>query len=248
MPKDVKDVQVDVVPEETTLPETPEGETQIQPLDAELEAKITEAVAKATKEATEVARREIQSAKDKARAEVESAQRKTKYSETLASGLRTSFGAVDPEQAKLAAAQAELAARQQADWEDKQTQARTKFDQDFRTSITQTITSLGVDPGDKNIDWAEDESGDYLAKQRRTLDSVSKIAKENAQSEKDKFEQRIKDIESKLGEEANSVDTGAGGGAGGGTFTLEQINNMSSEEYEKNQPAINKARNEGKIK
>ena len=214
MPDKQKNV-TDVVSEETALPETPEGETQTQPLDAEVETRIKDAIATATKEATEVARREIQSYKDKARAEVESAQRKTKYSETLASGLRTSFGAVDPEQAKLAAAQAELAARQQADWEEKQIQARERFDQDFRTNLTQTIASLGVDPNDSKIDWAEDAPGDYLAKQRRTLESVSKIAKENAKSEKDKFEQRIKDIESKLGEEANSVDTGASGGASG---------------------------------
>jgi len=217
MPKDVKDVQTDAVSTETapTETETTEQEqTQTQPLDAELEAKIREAVTKATNEATEVARREIQSAKDKARAEVESAQRQERYATTRASGLERSFGAVDPEQAKLAAAQAELAARQQADWEEKQTQARQKFGQDFRTSITQTITSLGVDPSDKNIDWAEDE-GDYLVRQNKILDSVSKIANETAKTKEGKWEQRFKDIESKLGEEANSVDTGASGGASG---------------------------------
>lgn len=213
MPDEQENVTDEVA--ETESPETPEGETQTQSLPPEVEAAIKAAAEKAAKEATEIAtkaaKREIQSVKDKATAEVGQAKSRASYAESIATGLQTGFGEEDPDKAEKIRLKAELAARQQADFDAQQTRAREKFETDFRSNMTQVITSLGVDPSDKEIDWAEEEKTDYLAKQRTILDSVGKLVK----AKEDKFEQRLKDVESKVGEEANSVDTSASGGATG---------------------------------
>jgi len=216
MPDEQENV-TDAVPERTPSPEEtpPEGKPEPQPLPPEVQEAIRVATEKAAKEAAEAAKREIQSAKDKARREVERARAKATYAETFASNYQREFGQDDPDRAEIARLKAEKVARERAEAEAQQARNIEKFDADFKSNLTQVISAMGVDPSDGGIDWAEDATGDYLAKQRRILESVNKIAKAKDQSEREKLEQRIKDIESKLGEEANSVDTSASRGATG---------------------------------
>jgi len=215
MPDEQENV-TDAGSEETTSTGAPaEGETKTQPLPPEVQEAIQEAASKAAKEATEAAKREIQSAKDKARREVEQAKAETTYHKTFASTYQGEFGQDDPDKAEIARLRAEKAARDKAAQEAEMVRSRDKFDADFRSNANQILTTMGVDPKDDRIDWAEDATGDYLARNRRILESAAKISQETAKSEKEKLEQRLKDIEAKLGEEANSVDTSASGGATG---------------------------------
>jgi len=218
---DVEDVQPDAASKEgEALPEEkpPEGgEPQPQPLSPELEEKIKQVVAEATATATEAARREIQSLKDKARAEVETAQARAALAEGTLAGVEAE---TDPQALELAKLRAKDKVYAQRDVLSVRRQQAETFDKNFRENMNQFVTSMGVDPANKGIDWGEN-SKDYLEKQRRILASVTKIQKENQDKDRkvleDNLTQQQKDFETKirkdlgLDSEETSVSAGASG-------------------------------------
>jgi len=209
MTEDAKDVQPEAVPEgtESKEGEAPKGDAQPEPQPSDAE-KIAQMVKEEVAKQTEGAKREIQSAKDKARAEVESAQTRAELAERTLAGYEGAF-TDDPDKAELAKLKAEKAARGKVEADAQRKEQLNAFDKSFRTGLTEFITQSGIDPTDKRIDWADEVQGDYLVKQNRVLSSISKIQSED----KGKIEQRLKDLEAKVNEEANSVDTDASGGA-----------------------------------
>lgn len=175
------------------LPEDAEEQTQEQPL---TEERIKQIVAEATGTATEAARREIQSIKDKARSEVEVAQARAQLAEGTLAGVEGTEE-LDPQAVKLAKYEArDKILRQQAFVTQRQ-QQQTVFAQKFNDSMNQFVTSLGIDPNDKRIDWGNDAK-DYWEKQERIATSVSKIQKENQKVAEEKLTQQQVDFEAKI--------------------------------------------------
>ena len=207
----------DAVLEGTTLPE---GEKPLEPSPEEKMATlIQQEVAKALATQTETAKREIQSVKDKAkdevgraRTEAESAQRRAKLVEGTVGAVRKSFQESEPEVAKeleLQELRARDAGRLTLEQEEQAKQAHTEWIDQFYASLTQHLSSLGIDEKDQRLDWGTDAKDAFDA-QRRFLDSVAKIQKETQQTMEDGFEKRLKDIETRVSQvnvEANSVNT-----------------------------------------
>lgn len=246
--KDEKNVQEgEVSKEETSSKEKEETKepSQTQPLSQEVQSEIQKIVSQTLDEAKEQARREIQSTKDKAKAEVEAAQRRAQLAETTLLNLS---GDIDPERAKALRAEAELQVYRQKEIEDQASKAAGEFSNTFHGNIKQFITSLGIDPNDKRIDYADEVEGDYLAKQRRILDSVAKIQKESASAAEDKQKQAFDDLKAELRKDLgiDSVSTETSPAPGGKpVFTEDQI--ADREFYEKHREAILEAQREGRI-
>jgi len=206
--KDKNDVQQEEAQTETESTETGTQETEEK---AQPQFLTREEVQQMLAEERE---RIKQSSRDIARREIGTARRGQKFAEDTLAGYDTGLGQLDPEQAQSIKAQAELAAYRRKEAEDAQRQQMATFDKSFHDNITQFITSAGLDPTDKRIDWAEDVQGDYLTKQQRILASVSKAQKEDASSKEEKKKQEAEDVKAKEREEIDSVDTSASGGAG----------------------------------
>lgn len=216
MPKDDKSVQPDAVPVEGTESpevETPEVETppQPQPLTAEQEARIQQIIS----EQTESARREIQSAKDRGKAEVVAAQRRAGLAEGTLAGYDRGLGQLDPEQAELIRLRAKDTGRLQADAMDAQRREGEVFYQQFRDSATRFVTTMGVDPNDKRIDWGQDAQNAWDAKARIEA-SVATILADDRKVADDKRSQESKDLEARLRKDLgiDSVDTSSSPSAG----------------------------------
>ena len=213
-------VQTGAVPMGTTSNEAPQPQEPLP--EQKMEAMIQQKVADEIKKATEVARREIQSIKDKSKAEVESAVRRARLAENTLTATRAHLQTIDPEQAKeveLAELRAKEHGRQTMEQEEAMAREQMEFHQKFQSTLAQFITYLGVDPSDKRIDWADDAQYNYLERQRRVLDSVAKIQKENVQTTQSSWEKRLKALEAKEGQaniEANSVNTAVSQGAATG--------------------------------
>lgn len=181
---------------------------------------ISQKVAEEVAKAIELARREIQSAKDKATAEVQSLQRRARLAETTLTATQKQIQGLDPEtqrELELAQLRAEREGRLSLEQEEQQARYQVEIVNRFHTQMTQFVTGLGVDPTDKRIDWAADDSN-LLGKQGRILESVTKIQKENAKTAESVLEQKIKEAELRIKRdlgynEANSVSTAASLGA-----------------------------------
>lgn len=221
MVQDADNVQPGEVQEGTEPKEEGLNEEQTQEKQPLTEEGVREILAQ-ERERTERILGKFQSEKDVAVKRAREAERRASFAESFASGLETNAGDGDPDKAELTRLRAREVARQRADSEAQLVRNREKFETDFRDNSTQILTSMGVDPKDERIDWAEDavsySSGgqpyiDYLTKNKRILKSAAKILQENAKSEKEKMEQRFKDIESRISQEANSVETPVSGGA-----------------------------------
>ena len=203
-------VQPDVVSAGTPLP------TVVAPLEPSPEermaALVEQKVAEAIARSTEAAKREIQSTKDRATAEVNAALRRASLAESTLGEARTHLQDVDPEVAKemeLVELRSREKGRKAMEQEEAMRQQQIAFHEQFHSNLIQFIAGLGVDPSDKRIDWGSD-SPNYLEAQRRVLDSVSKIQKENIQTMQSGLEKRLKELEAKVGQaniEANSVAT-----------------------------------------
>jgi hypothetical protein len=94
---------------------------------------------------------------------------------------------------------------------------------------------------------AAERTGDFN-RPYRMLDRVKKEAKpqEPPKGKEESEEEKERKILAKYG--YLKSDTGGPSGAGGASFTREQIANMSPEEFAKLKPEIDKARKEGRIK
>jgi hypothetical protein len=154
-----------------------------------------------------------QSSRDISRNEIEEALRRAELAERTLAEYEGTFEN-DPDKAELAKYRAKEKAETVVGAGAQKRQALDAFDKSFRNSLTQFITQAGVDPSDKRIDWAEEVQGDYLAKQSRILASVAKLQADEKKAADEKLEQRIKDLEARISEEANSVNTATAGGSG----------------------------------
>ena len=198
---------------------TPTGEVEkgtVQPpapLTPEaLQEMIDKAVAKATEQAKEMGRRELQRQQDRNKAALERESRRAGSAEGLIKSIRTRYQDENPELAKdleLEELRARDAARRSHEEEETIRQQQESFAQALQTSLVEHLKSLDIDPQDKRVDWAEDAK-DYVTGRSRFDTSVAKIIKENQETMKKGFEDRLKALEDKINksqEEANSVDT-----------------------------------------
>jgi len=199
--------------EEQTSTET--QESQAQPL---TEERIAQIVAEQVGIATDKAKGEIQSVKDKARVEVERATRRATEAEGAVGAYKSKLSEVDSETAatlRLAELEEKERFYKGRDATEAQRTQATQFDNAFVDSMNQFITSMGLDPTDKRIDWGTDAT-DYLSKQGKILASVSKISKETAKVAEEKLDQKLKDEIAKTRQDLglDSVDTTTSAGVG----------------------------------
>lgn len=230
MPKDKKGVQSEEVSQETKSTEAETETTQTETQEQTTPQFLTreEVQQMLTEERDKIK----QSSRDISRKEIEDAQRRVGLAEDTLAGYDKGLGQLDPEQAELIRLRAESTAHRRGDAEEARRQQMTVFDKSFTANMNQFITSAGLDPNDKRIDWAEDvTTGDYLAKQQRILASVTKIQKDEAKVADDRRSQEFKDMEDRLRKDLgfDSVDTSTSAGVGG-TLTAEQVKRMSPKE------------------
>lgn len=191
----------------------PEDIKPAEPLtQAVVQKMIADAAKQAVEEAKEQGKRELQAAQDRNKAELARADRRARIAEGTLTTARANLQETEPDVAQaleLAQLRAEKSGRMTQEQEEAMARQQTEFHQQFQSNLNQFITGLGVDPNDQRIDWAGD-APNYLEAQRRVLDSVTKIQKENVQTMQTGFDKRLKELEARVGEtstEANSVNT-----------------------------------------
>lgn len=249
MPEDVNNVQADAVVETA-----PTEVTEPQPFTPEQDAKLQQMLSEASSTAKEAGRREMQGIKDR---EVATADRKARLAESKSAGYESSFANLDEDTRKdveLAQLKSRDQYYQSRESEETQRQQVAAFDQSFHTNLNQFITSMGVDPNDKGIDWGDDAT-DYLAKQQRVLSSVAKIQKVNAKVTEDKKTQDFKELEAKLRKDLglDSVDTSTSAGISKGIPTdmgtfRGWVDSLSQAEYKEKKKDIDEMLLKGLIK
>jgi hypothetical protein len=210
----------DTAPEETPeVEEAPESQpTFSSEQQAVIERMVREQAERMAREQAEQFRRQFQSEKDQAIArankEREEALRKAAYAEEVMKTYKSYTGDLDPEVA-IRMQKAELDARQRMYDEMERQKAMEaslqQFDSSFRDNISGFLSTLGIDPQDKRLDWAYD-TPDYLQKQARILASVSKIQKENESALKQSLKSELEKMKQELRQElgVDSVDTTTG--------------------------------------
>ena len=226
MPDDKKVVKDEVV-EPTPSPEDKKEDKTPQP-----QPLTEERVQQMLSEQGEQLRRSLQSEKDKAVAEIHrEADRKVKFAETEAASYKTSFADLDDE-AKNAVELARLRGRdtvyQQREAEEDTRRSFDAYKKRLNESLYKHIETLGIDPKDKRIDWAEDAT-DFLDGRGRFDSSVARILKETQKVADEKLKDEIKQEIAKARKELglDSVDTSTSAGAGEGKFTLGQVKDYS---------------------
>ena len=219
------------------------AEEQPDGLDAKIEAAV------AAKMASETTRleRHFQSVADRQIARVNlEANRRVQLAQQQVSARERKLLELDPESArdlKLADYEARDQYDQQNGVQAQRIQAEEAFVEAFTTAANELITSLGIDPKDKRLDWAEN-SVNYLDKMKRIQLSAAKIAKEDIKKARE---------EARLEERRNlgldTVDDTPSSVPGGGRiWRTSEIARMSGEEYEKRYAEIALAESEGRIK
>jgi len=118
---------------------------------------------------------------------------------------------------------------------------------EFIASHMKYAEELGVDPNDKDIDWAVDAKGPTEAS-KRILTSIAKVQKKQIANREKELEGKLKEMEQRMRKELgfDSIDKTSEGSVPG-SFTRSQIREMSAEEYEKNYDKIQAAYSSGKI-
>ena len=207
---DDKDVQEGTVSEDGEV-STPEP----QPFTTEQEARLTEIVQNATSQGGEQGKRDMQGKKD---AEISRLQRRFQTQDQTYANLDTQD--LDPEVRQTlqnARTQAQLQYYQMQEAENVKVQQTSAFDKSFHDSMSQAITSMGLDPNSKEIDWADDTGPDYLEKQKRILSSVSKIQANEKKESEARSDQKLKDEIASIRKELNldTVETSDATSTGG---------------------------------
>lgn len=199
----------------TAAPE-PTPQPAVAPvLSPEQEAKVQELVAQATTKAVEEARKsgrqELQSQQDKNKAELERIERRATTAEASLGATTKQLQSLDPEVAKEVEL-AQLRAREAARTTQDQAGAVKQQQETVFASLETHLKSLGIDPKDPRIDWALGTNS--IVEGRGIFDaSVAQIINETKKTAESGFEQRLKDLEAKIGQanianiEANSVAT-----------------------------------------
>lgn len=173
---------------------------------------IADSTSDAVEKAKDVGRRELQSQQDKNKAEAARLERRAKAAEAALKATQRTLEELDPDAASKAELARYKAQEQELSLTEQQEEAlktQQEFHQQFQNNLTQFITSLGIDPKNEKIDWAEDAKN-YLEAQQRVLKSVADIQSESLKEYKN-LEKRLKEDEKEKAEEskreANSVET-----------------------------------------
>lgn len=173
---------------------------------------IADSTSDAVEKAKDVGRRELQSQQDKNKAEAARLERRAKAAEAALKATQRTLEELDPDAASKAELARYKAQEQELSLTEQQEEAlktQQEFHQQFQNNLTQFIMSLGIDPKNEKIDWAEDAKN-YLEAQQRVLKSVADIQSESLKEYKN-LEKRLKEDEKEKAEEskreANSVET-----------------------------------------
>ncbi len=201
-------------PEETPATPAEQGEQLATLTEGRVQQMIAEATSKAVAEAKELGRRELQSQQQVNR----NAEKRAGLAEGKVNAYETSFNSLDEDTKKdleLARLREQDKYYQSTAQEEAQKQQTDAFYQRMNEGVLNHLDSLGIERGDKRLDWGAG-SQDYIEARSKLDASVSKIMTENKKVTEDKMKDDFKTLESSLRKELNldSVDTTAGGGGG----------------------------------
>ncbi len=170
-----------------TVVEKVETKVETQPLTEErIQQLIAEATQKAVEQGKNLGRREMQAIKDKEVAEIK---RKADLAERRVKAVDASLTDLDEEtRAKVEhqKQKVELESYRTREQEDESRRQQEAYYEKLNQSLKDEVTSLGIDPSDKRIDYAEDAK-DYFDGRKRFSDSLAKIVK----SEKETLEKTL---------------------------------------------------------
>ncbi len=200
----------DVSPE--VKPEVkPEGEPKEQPFTSEQEARMQQLMA----EAKETGKREMQGIKDR---EVAEAQRRARFAEGESASYKSSFSNLDDETRKdleLAQLRSQVPQYQAFMRDEEQRKQAESYRQNLQGSLVEHVKALGIDPDDKRIDWAENET-DFLVGRSKFDASMARILKEKQGEAEKKLKDDFKGLESQLRKDLG-LDSETPAGIGGGS-------------------------------
>ena len=233
-------VSEEVKPEEK---EEPKVEPKDQPFSEAQEARMQQLMT----EAKETGRREMQAIKDR---EVTDANRRARLAESDSTAYRTSFADLDEESRN----KAELARLQSREVISGQAEQAESYRQQLKDSLVSSLEVLGIDPNDRRIDWAENETSLFAGRSKFDA-SVARILREDRKVSEDKQSQTFKDMEAKMRKDLglDSVVTDISAGTSSGIPTdlekfKEWVKVVPQAEYEALKPEIDKMQAAGKIK
>ena len=174
-------------------------------------------------EQTELVRRQTQSEKDKAIAEIRrEAEKQVRRAQTERDTIKSTLKGYDPESGRDINELLEVAeSKGQREYyeslarDEEQRKGFETYRQQLQGSLKSHLESLGIDPEDKRIDWAENES-DFLTGRSKFDASVAKILKENQGAAEKRMKDDFKQLEATLRRELNldSVETTTAAGGG----------------------------------
>lgn len=189
-----------------------------QPLTEErVQQLINEATQRAIEQGKDLGKREMQGIKDR---EVAQIKRQVDLEKRRASVYETGFSDLDEDtrsqiESRKLKSENEFY-RTQREQEEAQRQQEIYFER-LNQSLKDEVTSMGVDPADARIDFAQD-APDYFEGRKRFTASLAKIVKAERESLErtalDKAEERFKKLETEFRKEhgLDSQDTSTGEG------------------------------------
>jgi len=233
-------VSEEVKPEEK---EEPKVEPKDQPFSEAQEARMQQLMT----EAKESGRREMQGIKDR---EVTEANRRARLAESDSTAYKSSFAELDEESRN----KAELARLQSREVISGQAEQAESYRQQLKDSLVNSLEVMGINPDDKRIDWAENETSLFAGRSKFDA-SVARIVREDRKVSEDTQKQTFKDMEAKMRKDLglDSVVTDVSAGTASGIPTdIEKfkvfVGGLSQTEYEALKPEIDKMQAAGKIK
>ncbi len=207
-PKEVQKEQVsseeqvspEVKPEDKPK-EEPREEPQPQPLTEERLQQILAQDRERTR----------QSSRDIARTEIDEANRRVRRAEAETLAYKSSFDGLDEDakkEAELNLLRSQGKEYQSFMQDEEQRRRAESYRQTLQTSLVENVKALGIDPDDKRIDWAENET-DFLAGRSKFDASVAKILKEEKGVTEKKMTDDFKVLEANLRKDLglDKVDT-----------------------------------------
>ena len=212
-------VQAEQVSEETVSTEEKTEETQEvkpteQPFTETQEARLQQLVAEASAKAEEKGRREMQGIKDK---EVAAAERRVRQAEE---SYKSSFDNLDEDTKR----EVELANLRREKQEKEQYGQTEQYNTRLKQSLRDEVTSLGIDPNDTRLDYADD-ADNYFDGRKRFSESTAKILKTDRVSSENKLREELKAETAKMRRELglDSTDTGSSPGGGASDEAFRQM-------------------------
>ena len=237
--------------EETTSKGT-EEQSKEQPFNEEQEARMQQLMAQTASTAKEEGRREMQGIKDK---EVATAQRRASQAEATVGAYQGKMSELDPEAAgALRAAGVEVKERyyQGRDAEEAQRGQQEAFARRANESLLTHLRDVGIDPDDKEIDWARDAT-DFVEGRSRFDASVAKILRGKTVAKEKELDTKFEDMRVQtrkdLGLDSPDTTTSAGIAKGVPTDMATLREKLSDRKwYEEHKEDIDEMMKKGLIK